>query len=96
MHPRHLTHVVVDLVLARRLRQVFGRLLAVTFQIVIDAQVQVRVEQAWLALVVGQLPLVSTALSVEHGTTFSDAFTVIEFAAGLFEEPVTDVAMDLG
>src|SRR5262249_32766610 len=40
--------------------------------------------------------LVSTALSVEHGTTFSDAFPVIEFVPGLFEEPVTDAAMDLG
>ena len=37
----------------------------------------------------------STALSVEHWAVFGDAFAVVEVASGLFQEPVTDAAVDL-
>ena len=36
----------------------------------------------------------NTALSVQHWTAKSDTFTIIQFAACLLQEPVTDAAMD--
>src|ERR1051326_6559278 len=38
-------------------------------------------------------PVTSTALSLQHGAKICDAFSVILFASGLLQEPVTDAAM---